>query len=395
MSELDSQLRGLRDDLHATIPPPDLSEVAGRARQRTVRRRVLGAIAAVLVVSAAVPVLRSLPTGTQAGEQGTPARSTYDVDFADADHGYALRGMCRGSSNGCEFTLLATSDGGRTWQRRTLPPPASKISNYFNATLYVLSPDEVVIDRPAEPNWETRRIYSDDGGRDWRVAEPWYAPDFAPVPENGVLTVSCSTDLIGTDMCAVIGTIQPDTGTMVRVPEQPKLTSGRLGTTATAGGQLWVVGRKENAGWTVAVSGDSGRTWTTTVLDVPGIPTTDRWAVVERNGVMYLTAGTTYDLLAVWRSTDDGTTWTRTWAGTGTNWLPSPAGSAIAAGDGSLIVSDGRSTYVSTDQGVTFRRTGDAAPGTIRWTRAGYLRSGSGGFALSTDGVKWRSFEVR
>jgi len=395
MSELDTQLDELRDDLRAAIPPPDLSHVTGRARQRTMRRRVLGAIAAVLVVSAAVPVLRSLPSGTQASELGTPTRSSYVVDFVDANHGYALHGVCRGGADGCEFTLLATSDGGRTWQRRELPPPASRASNYFGSTLSVLSPDQIVIDRPPGPAWRDRRIYSTDGGRDWRVVEDWYSLEtVAPVPANGLLTGICGVDPVAGE-CGDVGTILPSTGMTVRVPTQPGLFSGRLGPEATSGGKLWVTGRNETLGWTIAVSGDGGRTWTTSALDVPGTPASGRWAVVERNGVMYLTAGGADELLAVWRSTDDGVTWTRTWVGAGNNWLPSPAGYPVAAGDGSLIISDGKSTYVSTDQGVTFRRTGDAVAGTIRWSRAGYLRSGSGGFALSTDGLRWRSFEVR
>jgi photosystem II stability/assembly factor-like uncharacterized protein len=125
--------------------------------------------------------------------------------------------------------------------------------------------------------------------------------------------------------------------------------------------------------------------------------------VVERNGAMYATASNYGGLVGVWRSLDDGKSWTRTWARTDGRPIPGLVGSPIAAGDGSLVLSDGLTTYVSTDQGATFERTGEKVAGTVRWTRAGYLRSDglmhpltSEGtrFALSSDGVQWREFTV-
>lgn len=140
---------------------------------------------------------------------------------------------------------------------------------------------------------------------------------------------------------------------------------------------------------------DDGRTWQTGELDLGStVPASDGWDVVERNGVMYATASTYGGLLGVWVSTDDGRSWTRTWTRDGTRWLPDLVGSPIAAGDGSLVLSDGTTTYVSTDQGRSFEPAGTAG-GSVEWTRAGYLRENGDTFALSSDGLRWREFTVR
>jgi hypothetical protein len=145
----------------------------------------------------------------------------------------------------------------------------------------------------------------------------------------------------------------------------------------------------------VAVSGDGGRSWMTSELAVAGVPALDGWRLVERNGVMYLTANDSRSLLNVWRSTDDGRTWAPAWSTSDRTRLPRMVGSPIAAGDGTLIMSDATSTYVSTDQGRTFRWAGDDPGGAVTWTRAGYLRSDGDEFALSTDGLRWRTFTIR
>jgi photosystem II stability/assembly factor-like uncharacterized protein len=391
MSELDTSLLGLRNELHAAIPVPDVSRVAGRARSR--RRTQLGAIIAVILVALAVPVLRSFASSVQPAEPPRPEQ-TFVVDFADADHGYALATHCPKDRRACSFTMYATTDGGRNWQPRKLPAPLNPKTSYFAAAMYVLGPDQIAMDWPfGSPN-EPSRIYSSDAGRNWHVVQNWSFNVREPTAPGGLLTGACIEQPSGSGVCGNLGTIRPESGVTVQIPTQPPLQLMQAGSEATADGRLWTAGRNRSTGaWSVAVSGDSGRTWTTSELAMVGVPAADGWSLVERNGVMYVTANDSRSLLGVWRSTDDGQSWTRTWSMSDKTSLPAIVGSPIAAGDGRLILSTAKSTYVSTDQGRTFRWTGDP-DGTVTWTRAGYLRANGDEFALSQDGLTWRTFTI-
>jgi hypothetical protein len=160
-----------------------------------------------------------------------------------------------------------------------------------------------------------------------------------------------------------------------------------------------MIGRSiANGRMTLAVSPDAGRTWWTS--DLPSSGTPGSWAMAEHNGVMYLTASDSKRLLGVWRSVDGGQLWDARYRWDSAEHesryvLGSLDGVPIAAGDGTLIVSDGQDTYVSTDQGRTFKPNGEKATGTVVWTRAGYLRSNAGKFALSTGGLRWKVFTVK
>lgn len=393
MSDLDTELRALRDELTEAIPLPDVGQVTGRARTR--RRLQVIAIAAVIAVAVAVPVLRLLPADPpQVGNPPpAPVSNVITMDFADDEHGYALTRSCPRSGETCTFDLLRTADGGRSWQRATLPAPLNAQTGYFSAALYVIGPDEVLIYRPF--GLDPDRIHSTDGGRSWEVIKRWYTLDVspAPLPAHGVLTGLCGNQHYPNN-CGAIGSHQSGSGAFTSALTQPPLTYMQLGSVATQDGKWWVAGRDRTTGkWTLAVSTDSGQTWMTTPLDLTATPSLDGWAVVERNGVMYATASDYRGLLGVWRSLDDGKSWTRTWS-RGGQWLPAPADTPIAAGDGSLIVSDGKVTYVSTDQGSTFRPADKKVTGQVYWTRAGYVRSIGAGFALSADGLSWREFTV-
>jgi len=401
MSELDTQLRGLRNDLNAAIPPPDLAQVAGRARQRTVRRRMLGAIVAVLVVSVAVPVLRSLPSGEQAADQRPQARPTYSVDFADADHGYALRGECAKERTDCEFTLLATSDGGRTWARRNLPEPNSTVVNYFTSSVLVLGPDVLVLDRMLNEQRMVgyERLRSDDGGRTWQKVVHLYKIDgVAPIEPLAKLG-TCAGGQRGFT-CGPLAAVRPDSGVTVQVPAQPALVDPIPGWDATVDGKWWAFGRDPaTRRWALGVSADAGRSWSTSALDVPGTVTPGHWAVVERNGVMYATVSGAYDqrltTLAVFRSTDDGKSWTRTWRVSDADQLPTVAGTPVVAADGRLILPSATGTTMSSrDGGHTFEAAEHQLTGAVQWTSGGYLLHGSDGFALSKDGLTWRRFSI-
>jgi photosystem II stability/assembly factor-like uncharacterized protein len=389
MSDLDAELRGLRDQLNRAIPLPDVEHVTGRARAR--RRMQLGAIATVVLVALAVPVLRALPATVPPASPPALSRSSYTMDFADAKHGYAFGRSC---SPDCTFALYGTADGGRTWRQSTLPPPAHQRSGYFGSTMYVLDGDNVVIDRP-DDKLGRERIRSADGGRTWQVVDYWLAAGNAPLVPTGTASGLCVVGPVESGDCDSIGSVDPGSGKTVAAPAQPPLDFKQVGTTATESGKWWVSGRDENTRWAISVSADKGLTWSTSELRLDSTPNMDGWAVVERNGVMYATASTSRALLGVWRSTDDGRSWTRTWTPAPGRELPGVLGMPIAAGDGSLRLPTGTTTYVSTDQGQTFERSGDEVYGVVTWTRAGYLLSSVDEFALSSDGLRWRKFTVR
>ena len=407
MSELDTALDGLRDELNSAIPLPDVEHVTGRARAR--RRLQLGAIAAVVMVAVAVPVLRALPDGSPvATPPPVQPRTGYVVDFADPDHGFAIGRRCEENRDGCSFSFHRTTDGGRDWQKMTLPAPLNPDTGYFTTALYVVGPDEVVITRSGQSSDDLDRIHTMDGGRSWQEIKPSWAHEAhettAPLGPRSLLAGMCAQMLLTTETCGDLGTIQPGTAKNTGIPTQPPLgLRTQNGPVATKDGKWWAVGL--NAGrWAISVSADGGQNWSTSDLNLSGTPGSGNWAVVERNGVMYATITAAGRLLGVWRSTNDGKSWTRTWTSGGGQWIPGLTGTPIAASDGSLVLSDGTTSYVSTDQGRTFERTGDKVAGAVRWTRAGYLRSDGkpfetssdgNNFALSTDGLHWRTFTVR
>lgn len=397
MSDLDTSLRALRDELHAVIPVPDVERVAGRARTR--RRLQIGAVAAVVAVALAVPVLRAMPSAPGPAAPPVPARTSYDLDFADADHGYALTSSCPEEAGNCSFTMWRTADGGRGWETVQLPPSPNLKSNYFSATMYVLGPEQIAIDRPGGVPGFWDRIYSRDGGQSWQVLDEWFNHDqVGPIPPGGLLSGLCTHQPAPSGGCDHLAAVLPDSGITRNLAAQPPLGLKWVGPAPTQSGKWWVTGRDRATGtWAISVSGDDGRSWSTTLLAVPGVPGFDGWAAVERDGIMYLMAFNSR-LLGVWRSTDAGGTWTRTWGADPAEpaqSLPGVVGTPIATSDGTLVYSDSITTYVSTDLGRSFRRTGDEVTGTVTWTRAGYLRSDTGKYALSTDGVRWREFTVR
>lgn len=383
--DLEAELRGLRDELNAAIPLPELDKVTGRSRTR--RRLQLGAVVAVVAVALSVPVLRALPD-QEAAQPAAPSTS-YLLDFADADHGYALARRCVVADENCQYALYRTADGGRDWQPRQLPPAADEKTGYRTATLFVLGPDAVTIERPKGDTAD--RIASVDGGRTWTMIQrPWAAATVRPpLSRDALLVGACGEKPVTGQACDNVGTIEPSSGTFVPAPSQPPLTAMNPGSVATASGRWWVVGKSVTTGrGAISVSSD-GLTWATSTLGHWAEP----MAVVESDGVMYAAGndsdGETHGL-GVWISVNGG----RSWDLMGITPLSGLVGTPVAAGDGSLTVSDGARTYVSTDMGRSFRSTG-AAAGTVKWTRAGYLRMNADRFALSTDGSRWRDFTVR
>jgi hypothetical protein len=395
MSDLDESLSELRADLRSSLRKPGLPDVAGRARQRSVRRRMqFGAIAAVVVVSVSVPVLRSVPDDHPAAPPKGP-HYEYQLDFADRTHGYALGSRCGETS--CRFRLLASADGGQTWQLRQLP---ADDGSFTGAGLAVLGPAQVSVWRYSK-NADTPAVnaVSDDAGRTW--GEPQHLTGAPPraeaLPAGALIGQTCIGQGAGGDCQYGVAATTMD-NVSVQSPTQPPLLEPDPGSVATAGGRIWVAGRGYTGGWAISVSSDRGRTWLTTPLDLPGEPSlSGGWSVSEQGQVMYLTVigsigvGPT-GLLAIYRSTNKGVTWNSTWRATAVTVRQGVLGGTVTTADGDLLVySTIEGTLVSGD-GRTFRRATHQLPGEVTWTRGGYLSRGSdNSFELSADGVHWRT----
>ncbi len=420
--DLDDELAALRADLRESLPVPGMTTVRRRAKQRVVRRRMqIGAVVAVVAVSAAVPALRPhiVPDPAPAGSPpaSRPAEPTYPkgpfvsgFGFADADHGYAVRATCaKDRSPNCQEKLLATSDG-EHWESRSLPRPKESPS-WALGQLRVLGPDEVTVDWSLSPtNERTYRAHSVDGGRTWQAVPvpPVVTDTVDSIPDGGLLAPGCAVLVGGSQQCSERTFVVevPGSGASARLANEPPLTAMLAGDIPTADGQWWVVGRDpKTEHWGIALSDDDGRTWRTTVLDWRGSVYAGGWSVAASGGTLYASAigalpNASNGLVAVFRSTDGGRSWERTWVPDDDKQPRRVYNGPIAAADGTLVVSTiggDAKTYTSHDGGRTFTEAPDGQPGGAIWTRIGYVASaGDSGkeYLTSPDGLNWRKLTI-
>lgn len=422
MPDVESRLTELRDELHAAVPVPDLATVTDRFRQRRTRRRMqLGAVAAVLAVSAVVPALRQLdvrqpaappPTTSQTTSQTSPTPGVtvlFDVQFAEDGSGYTVRGRCEEGTGEvltrpCALTLLTTDDL-ETWVEVGPVPTPDRDDLHPVGQLSVLGPNELVFDWAATGDGagsESARMHSADGGRSWQdVPMPAVVTDtVAAIPDHAALQPACLAALqsqaCGTPTFTVVW---PGPGAPAVLADPPPLSNPRPGALPTADGQWWVLGNVPGtARWALAVSTDDGRTWTTTPLD-DGLPTDLSMSVVSQGGTLYATAsgtepGDSAGLRAIFRSDDDGRTWERTWRPVEGQLAPGHMAGLVAAADGTLHVYEYDRAFTSSDGGRTLEVTAEGRDGFVRWTRAGYVAVGTDSFELSPDGVHWREYDL-
>lgn len=415
MPDLDTELTALRHRMRDTIDQPELVDIAARARARTTRRRMQwGAMAAVLVVAAAVPLLRgAVATDPPAADRPDgPVISSKPhltgIEFVTPERGYAVESNCAYSGTDCRYDLLTTSDGGGSWATRPLPPTADgKIFTRFYG-MYVLGENEVMIDRTTPDN-RNERIISVDGGRTWSVvAEPIVAAPSPTISAAGALVSGCPPIVGDVDVrCATVATILPDGRTSL-LANQPPLNHPVPGYYPTTEGTWWVSGQDPATGeLAVAVSRDAGWTWTTRTL---GLPVAEGWrdyvSVAEHDGTLYVSVAAPNTtprsmLTAMFVSTDDGRTWTRTRTYAEDEVPRSAAGDLVVTRSGDVLVNslfDDRKTYVTTDGGATFTEAERPFAGIVFRVRAGYVevpwRRVKTDHAFSADGVEWRPFTV-
>lgn len=420
--DLDAELGRLRDGIRQSVPVPNFDRVLERSRQRVVRRRMqIGAAVAVLVVSVAVPLLRAGMAPDQVEPAGPPARTTeptvpdhpfvYEGDFADREHGYALRAECS-QDGACTVELLATGDGGEHWRSHPVPTPDG-VPRRFLPRLYVLGEDEVVASwfLPGAVDAAERRLHSEDGGRTWQpVAMPRLVTDTVPaIPDGALLVQACAKTVTGEARCAEEGfaAVLPGTGASARLANSPPLWGATAGRFPTADGHWWAVGRTPGTrNWAMAVSEDDGRSWTTTPLDFEGAPARGGWSVISTGGTLYASASgvqasSVNGLLAIYRSDDRGRSWQQTWHWDDDAMPRETLGLPVALPDGSVMINaaggKGR-TFLSEDGARTFTEVERRYVGAAFRTRMGYLARPVDvpwdAFQISTDGEHWRDMTI-
>jgi hypothetical protein len=408
----------------ATVPPEHARLLTQLRQQRARRKTLAGAAVAVLLVALIVPLLRESapkPTARLALPPPTPPQRTsrlHWVDFADREHGYALRFDCAvtdTSTSSCIAEVLATDDG-EHWTPRAVPRPERR-GVQLTGFPRILGQRELVVDWQADPNSAlVDRMHSTDSGRHWaRVDVPASVTETTPaIPAGGSPMLTCArATTSGACETPALGVVLPGSGRTALLATQPPLTEIMFGPSRMLrGDRWWVVGREPGTGkWSLAISADAGRTWWTTPVDAGSVEHDVSWALGGLGHTLYAAMtglnSTGQGLSALYRSDDGGRTWTKTWQHGGQPPMLGLFSTPIIESDGTVLLhsidppSDvsgpTMTTYLSDDRGATFTKTAPRQVGYVLWTRAGYLSTPvleGEPYKLSTDGTTWEQVNI-
>ena len=134
------------------------------------------------------------------------------------------------------------------------------------------------------------------------------------------------------------------------------------GSIVLMGGNRYIPSASLNDVWR---STDQGTTWTQMTAAAPWVGRTEHTSVALPDGSIVLIGGQDIDnngLNDVWRSTDQGATWTQMTAAA--EWTPRYGHTSVALPDGSIVLMGGGSSHSvwrSTDQGATWTQMTAAA----------------------------------
>jgi DNA-directed RNA polymerase specialized sigma24 family protein len=405
-----TDLNAVRERLNRAVIEPDMAAMIARHRTRVGRRRRLAAVAAVVVIGAAIPLLRTalrpVPDAKPVVAEPVPSaepttRFVYgvDVNIGQRVQGYALRAVCpaRSQTKPCTTEILYTEDGGFWAIQSRLPAPVNANETWLDRRIQTLGPRRVMVESRSE------RWYSGDSALTWQWVPMEPDTSVAAIPTDAVLESRC---FVVTSRCRGVDQLRvvlPDSGrsaTLTTAPSLDQLVPGRL---PAADGGWWVSGQDPATGrWSLAVSRDAGQTWSITPLPpFTGTPEAGIAVTAAPHTLYAIAVGrlpdTAAGLLAIFRSTDGGRSWITAWQSGAGSQPHSIAGVARTAPDDSLTITtfDG-DTYTSTDGATSFH----FLPGPTRyaqWARVGYLASfggTSGNYSWSRDGSRWFDFTV-
>jgi photosystem II stability/assembly factor-like uncharacterized protein len=317
---------GLRTVAEEAARQPGFETIERLADRRRGRLRFTAAAAIAVAIAAvagttALAVNRAAPRPPDVGTSTSvpPVGGAHLVSYsADGEHLYVMKGWCR--PRDCPPQLYASDDGGRHWQRRTLP---SDDLQAFGPTL--IGPRTLLMSAPdpnptltPEPNTlgGPRMLYaSTDGGRTWRPVGSTTTP--IEVVPAGQRLLDCTTTA-SAEPCAV-QTLDADLR-VAPLANQPPIDVLWVQSHRPADLGLWVSGvDRPTRQPALAVSHDQGRTWKVTVFtavapvdddgrvgsgNLPEVFTADgRTAYVMQTRLM----GT--DELVIYHTVDGGETW--------------------------------------------------------------------------------------
>ena len=302
------------------------------------------------------------PAGWVAGptaEVSAAPDHTGQLTFVDAQHGFLVQDLCSLSTGGapCPRRILATGDGGSSWESRARIPAYAE--GFY--TLHAVSDmDLILIDTLSV----VRVIRSFDGGRSWQPrplldAEPAPAPPGAPLVWGG--SQPCAPD------CRPpLSWIDPITLELHVLPTQPAAWTRDFPPTPSMSpdGDIVAASADDTAGL-VSMSADGGQTWTETRFDVPLV----NGQTIQQGFAFAAGGGRAYAFVQVYDSLGlESTSGFRTDGG-GFTWvdLPledQPVWFPVGVLDGELISSDLPGRIFRSEAGAT------------RWVEAGSLAGG-------------------
>jgi hypothetical protein len=229
------------------------------------------------------------------------------LEFADAEHAYALFAHCPGVS--CRWALAASADGGQSWVPRALP-----VDKAAELTLTVRDARTLTVGAGRD------QYTSVDGGRTFRPGE---------AARTGWLVEAGRVRFAAADGSPPPAVAQPPLDGVDRLATG---SDGRVWVAGHAGGQL-----------AVAVSGDRGRSWQVTRLprpDVAGRPRVERLLVAPDGAEAWAVLAPTPAPLAV-QVAPAGGGWLRLGPGegvVGTSQAPAGRGRLLSAAAAAPVV---------------------------------------------------------
>jgi hypothetical protein len=328
------------------------------------------------------------------------------VDFASDGSGFALLAEC--SKTRCVQRVAVLEKGAGAWRPATSPLPDVTGDLGITAGLTVLGPGRALI---TEGTWPPpdRTWFTSDGGNSWRQSTNKPEGTTPTVPEGGVLILDCTRSVEDGNGCegSRLLAVMPATGEYRILAHQPPF-KGLVSPAGQTDGRLYASGLDPRSGRpAIAVSEDRGNSWRTAPLPGAALEGGGSLSVVSDGSALYVSqSGQLPDeddvkngLLTLHRSTDDGRTWQRVWRHRKGVEPRSLLGVPIAAADGSLTIHGEDGVWRSTDQGRSFTRAGDSRgpTGWVATTSLGYLYGdalGAGRYCISADGVRWTTFDM-
>jgi hypothetical protein len=259
------------------------------------------------------------------------------IDFVDADHGFALVGACTG--NLCPVELAVTVDGGRSWSVRRGPRDVvgHRLDGDVPGILRVLDQSHVLVLEPFTSIVE----YSADAGATWRVLPPAHG-NLDEVPVDGAaLTITSPIYILspgnpsGVDPNAARTVVYWADGSSGYLRHEPPLGEAGIDGFATVStdGRIWTAS-VDAFGLHGFVSADRGRTWTPlTVLAAGAARSGDLTFATVTGTVSYVEDMRAHRL---WRSVDSG----QHWQSLSLPFAPTGPLAVRPQSDGSVIVGD-------------------------------------------------------